>query len=248
MGSLTHRRYRSVHPTSLVDPAFGPVLTTPDPFVLTTRLYVAFGMRVTSFAEATNHMWGQWGTEGNRSWGWSYHGIASGKTTGRPRLAVYPTGGDASLIGPESLVEFHEVLGPLTPPVDLWVAAFVELDIGGGNRRFSYWCSRRGLHDLRSMGTITEPGATSFFNSTAALALPGIVASNAILFYELEVRETPTGPLLVDPDITRRPPGIWGSFSRPGGPNSWVGSDGRTYSLGAFASLRRSPRPRPYPA
>jgi len=243
MGTLTHRRYRTAAPAAVADPNFGPAASTPDPFALTTELFIRFGMRVTSFAQGTAHQWGQWGAIDNQqSWGYSFH------VGGFPRLAIYPTGLNASLIGPQTTQSYADVLGPITLPAWLWVAVYVELNVGGG-RRWTYWCSRTGFGALQVMdgGPITDGGGpTTFFNSTAVFTCPGYVGPSCDRYVDIEVRERPGGPLLVDPRVQHQQPYLIGSFS--GGPDTWVGPDGRTYTLGAFGDLLRSPVPRPYAA
>jgi hypothetical protein len=190
----------------------------------------------------SSHQWGQWGANGNRSWGYSIH------DTGSPRLAVYPAGTDASLIGPTALEPFT-----YEDNEDAWVAAFVELDIGGGNRRFSYWTSKRGIGDPETYpeywddmgGPITEAGNTSFFNSTAVLSCIGTVGPEVQQFYEMEIRETPTGPLLLKPDIGMLR-GYKGAFV--GGDGIYTDRRGTVWSIGSFDSMVRSFSPRPYVA
>lgn len=234
------RRYISTAAAAATDPNFGPAFTTPDPFTLTTTLYIRFGMRLTSLANATAHQWGQWGTNGNRSWGYSIHGNGS-EPEGRPRLAVYPDGTDASLIGLVAGGTLEGTLGPLTLPIWLWVDCFVELDDGAGNRRFTYRAGRHngGLVPLGpNDGVVSEAGATSFFNSTAVLQASGLVGSACDRYVDLEIRDRPGGTILVDPAITRQQP-------LSGAGTVWIGPDGRTYTCGGFAGLVRSPVPRP---
>lgn len=240
-----HRRYFSTKPAHAADPNFGPAFSTPDPFALTTKLYVRFGMRVTDLTQATAHQWGQWGAIGsfNQSWGYSFH------VGGFPRLAVYPSGDNPSLIGMQTTRSFADVLGPryAAPPFWIFVAALVDLDVGGAGttRRFAYWC---GSHPggLVLMDDLSEAGATSFFNSGAALQASGYVGSACNAYTDLWIAETPAGPALVDPRIELQDPRLNGSFA--GGPDTWVGPDGRTYTLGAFGDIGRSSIPRPYAA
>lgn len=240
MGTLrARRRYFARHPFALTDNNFGAVITTPDPFTLTTRLHIRFGMRYAGPAGATTHQWGQWGAAGTRSWGYSIHDPG----THHPRLAVYPLGTDASLIGPEAPLGLLDAFPDLIFPADLWLECEVNLDDGAGNRVFSYWGSRSGFGGMVSMGSVTEPGATSFFNSAATFKSPGIVGSQATRMYELEVRETRDGPIIIGPNHTQLD--LAGSGAIAGGA-AWLGADGRTYTNGAFNSLVRSPRPRAY--
>jgi len=235
---MRRRHYLPLAPMAMADPNFGAAATTPDVFNLTTEVYIAFGMRITSLANSTAHQWGQWGAIGsfNQSWGHSFH------VGGFPRLAVYPSGDNPSLIGPQSTRSYEDVLGALTLPAWVWVAAYAELNIGGGNRRFTYWCSRRGLRGLTLQDQITEAGASTFFNSAAAFQAPGYVGPGADRYVDLEVRERPGGPILLRPDIEHQPV-MFGSFVG-GTPDNWVGPDGRTWTLGAFGNVGRSPVPR----
>lgn len=236
--------YLPTAPGSASEPNFGASFSTPDPFALTTRLYVRFGMRVTSLANSTAHQVGQWGAIGslNQSWGYSFH------LGGFPRLAVYPSGDNPSLIGIQSSRSFADVLGPkyATPPFWIFVAALVDLNVNnaGTTRRFAYWCG--GHSGLVSMDDQSEAGATTFFNSDAAFKSPGYVGSACDRYTDIEIRETPGGAVLVRPWVEHTPTRFTGSFG--GGPDTWVGPDGRTYTLGAFGDLLRSQIPRPYAA
>ena len=244
MGTLrARRRYFSRHPFAFTDAAFGAVCNTPDPFPpLTTRLHIRFGMRFQGPAGATTHQWGQWGVAGTRSWGFSIHNPG----THHPRLAVYPLGTDASLIGPEAALGLLDVFPGLIYPVNLWLACEVNLDDGAGNRVFAYWAGRNGFGSMIPMGDpITEVGATSFFNSPAVFGTPGLVASRADRMYELEVRETADGPLIVAPNLTQLDMAGSGAAAAGG---VWLGADGRTWTNGPFNALVRSPAPRPYVA
>lgn len=233
------RRYISTQPVAHTDNNFGGGLQTADPLALGSTLYLAFGMRVVSLtAAATAHQWGQWGTAGvQQSWGYSFH------QGGFPRLAVYD--GVNLLGGPVSPVAYEDTVGTLTLPAWLWVATYVELDIGGGNWRFTYWCGRHRGGLLPMGDPIVEASALgTFFNSTAALSSRGLVNSRVDRTVDLELRETPTGPLLVDPGITHEEP--YHFSSALGGDGDWIGPDGRTWSTNTgFDGLTRSTVPRP---
>lgn len=241
---MRRRVYRPRFPSALSEADFGASLAGTVDLNLTTNLYIKFHMRNELWVGGgfSSHQWGQWGAAGTRIWGYSIH------DTGKPRLAVYPAGTDASLIGMEALEAF-----PFAANEDAWVAAFAELDIGGGNRRFTYWWSKRGIGDPVTFpeywddmgGAQTEAGATTFFAGSNSITSLGTVNSEVLQFYEMEIRETPTGPLLVKPDLGLVKGEYIGSFVGPTGPwNTYTDRNGVAWAMGPFNRMQKSRSPR----
>lgn len=252
---MRRRCYRPLFPSALSEADFGASLSVVIDFALTTKLYIKIHMRNKSWigGNFSSHQWGQWGAAGTRIWGYSIHN--TGGPDGFPRLAVYPAGTDASLIGIQALEGFPANL--FAPNADAWVACAVDLNVSGAGttRQWQYWWSKRGIgnpidnaeywHDMG--GIASEAGATSFFNGNDNLTSLGTVSSEVLEFYEMEIRETPQGPLLCKPDIGKLKGEYKGSFVGGSGPwNTYTDRRGVAWSIGPFNSMTRSRSPRPY--
>lgn len=243
---MRRRVYRPRYPSALSEADFGASIAGTLDLGLTTKLYIKFHMRNEQWVGGgfSSHQWGQWGAAGTRIWGYSIH------DTGKPRLAVYPAGTDASLIGIECAEAF-----PFANNEDAWVAAACDLNVGGAGttRQFQYWWSKRGIGDPLTFpeywddmgGTLSEAGATSFFNGNKQITSLGTVNSEVLEFYEMEIRETPQGPLLCKPDIGLLKGEYIGSFIGGTGPwNTYTDRRGLAWGIGPFNRMQRSKSPR----